>query len=69
MPPSDRRTDHHFELATRTGIGEPQVSRHLKRLRDFGLVSSRREGRMVFHRLHAELLLNLGAEVLTTIMR
>ncbi|KIF75616.1 hypothetical protein QR77_20310 [Streptomyces sp. 150FB] len=57
------------ELAERMGIGEPQVSRHLRRLREVGLVSSQREGRMVYHRLHAELLLNLGADVLTTVMR
>lgn len=57
------------ELAGRMGIGEPQVSRHLRRLREVGLVTSQREGRMVYHRLHAELLLNLGADVLTTVMR
>ncbi|MEV0905531.1 DUF5937 family protein [Streptomyces hokutonensis] len=57
------------ELAARMGIGEPQVSRHLRRLREVGLVTSKREGRMVFHRLHAEPLINLGADVLTTVMR
>ena len=57
------------ELAERMGISEPQVSRHLKRLRQVGLVTSRREGRMIYHRLHAQLLLALGSEVLTTIMR
>jgi DNA-binding transcriptional ArsR family regulator len=51
------------------GISEPQVSRHLKRLRQVGLVTSRREGRMVYHRLHAQLLQTLGSDVLTTIMR
>lgn len=57
------------ELAQRMGISEPQVSRHLKRLRQVGLVASRREGRMIYHRLNAQLLLALGSEVLTTIMR
>ncbi|MFB9835908.1 ArsR/SmtB family transcription factor [Actinoallomurus acaciae] len=57
------------ELAVRMGISEPQVSRHLKRLRQVGLVTSRREGRMIYHRLHAQLLLGLGSDVLTTIMR
>jgi DNA-binding transcriptional ArsR family regulator len=57
------------ELAERMGISEPQVSRHLKRLRQVGLVTSRREGRMVYHRLHAQLLQTLGSDVLTTIMR
>ncbi len=57
------------ELAVRMGISEPQVSRHLRRLREVGLITSQREGRMVFHRLHPELLINLGADVLTTVMR
>ncbi len=57
------------ELAERMGISAPQVSRHLKRLRQVGLVTSRREGRMIYHRLHARLLLGLGSDVLTTIMR
>ncbi|MBO2456625.1 DUF5937 family protein [Actinomadura violacea] len=57
------------ELAQRTGISEPQVSRHLRRLREVGLITSRREGRMIYHRLHAPLLLSLGSDVLTTVMR
>lgn len=57
------------ELAVRMGIGEPQVSRHVRRLREVGLVTSQREGRMVYHRLHVEPLINLGADVLTTVMR
>ena len=57
------------ELAHRTQLSEPQVSRHLRRLREVGLVTSIREGRLVYHRLHAKLLLSLGADVLTTIMR
>ena len=57
------------ELAARTGLTEPQVSRHLRRLREVGLITSRRQGRMVYHRLHAKLLTDLGSDVLTTIMR
>jgi DNA-binding transcriptional ArsR family regulator len=57
------------ELAQRMELAEPQVSRHLRRLRDVGLVTSQREGRLVYHRLHARLLLNLGMDVLSTIMR
>ncbi|GAA4203490.1 ArsR/SmtB family transcription factor [Actinocatenispora rupis] len=57
------------ELAERTALGEPQVSRHIRRLREVGLVTSRREGRMVYHRLHARLLLDLGVDLLATVMR
>ncbi|HEY3505922.1 MAG TPA: DUF5937 family protein [Actinocatenispora sp.] len=57
------------ELAERTALTEPQVSRHIRRLREVGLVTSRREGRMVYHRLHAKLLLDLGVDLLTTVMR
>ncbi|MWK38987.1 metalloregulator ArsR/SmtB family transcription factor [Actinomadura sp. J1-007] len=57
------------ELAKRMGVSEPQVSRHLKRLRQVGLVTSRREGRMIYHRLHPQLVLSLGSDVLTAIMR
>lgn len=57
------------ELAHRTQLSQPQVSRHLRRLREVGLVTSIREGRVVYHRLHAKLLLSLGTDVLTTIMR
>ena len=57
------------ELAARTGLTEPQVSRHLRRLREVGLLTSRRQGRLVYHRLHAKLLTDLGPDLLTTIMR
>jgi DNA-binding transcriptional ArsR family regulator len=45
------------------------VSRHVRRLREVGLVTSRRERRMVYHRLHAKLLLDPGVDLLTTVMR
>jgi DNA-binding transcriptional ArsR family regulator len=45
------------------------VSRHLRRLRTVGLITSQREGRMVHHRLHAVLLLELGRDALTALMR
>ena len=57
------------ELAARTALTEPQVSRHIRRLREVGLVTSRKEGRMVYHRLHPRLLLDLGVDLLTTVMR
>jgi DNA-binding transcriptional ArsR family regulator len=57
------------ELAERMGLTAPKVSRHLGLLREVGLITSRREGRLVYHRLHARLLMDLGPDVLTTMMR
>jgi DNA-binding transcriptional ArsR family regulator len=57
------------DLAARTGMTVPQVSRHLGRLREAGLLVSRRDGRMIQHRLDLPRLMQLGVDVLTTIMR
>lgn len=57
------------DLAARTGMTLPQVSRHLARLREADLLISRRDGRMVHHRLNLHRLMQLGVDVLTTIMR
>ncbi|MEV4149322.1 DUF5937 family protein [Amycolatopsis sp. NPDC049691] len=57
------------DLAARTGMTVPQVSRHLGRLREAGLLVSRRDGRMIQHRLDLQRLMQLGVDVLTTIMR
>ena len=57
------------DLATRTGMTLPQVSRHLTRLREADLLISRRDGRMIHHRLSLQRLMQLGVDVLTTIMR
>jgi DNA-binding transcriptional ArsR family regulator len=35
-------------------IGQPSVSKHLKVLRDVGLVHARRNGRQIFYRTNAE---------------
>jgi DNA-binding transcriptional ArsR family regulator len=35
-------------------VGQPSVSKHLKVLRDVGLVQVRREGRQMFYRTHVE---------------
>jgi len=42
------------ELVGRVGMTQPQVSKHLRVLRDVGLVSVRSEGRQRFYRLHGE---------------
>jgi DNA-binding transcriptional ArsR family regulator len=38
------------EIVNALGCGQPSVSKHLKVLRDVGLVDARREGRPVFYR-------------------
>lgn len=57
------------DLAARTGMTLPQVSRHLGRLRETGLLDSRRDGRMIHHRLDLPRLMRLGVDVLTAIIR
>ncbi|GHF94204.1 MULTISPECIES: ArsR/SmtB family transcription factor [Amycolatopsis] len=57
------------DLAARTGMTVPQVSRHLGRLREAGLLVSHRDGRMIQHRLNLQRLLPMGVDVLTAIMR
>ncbi|MER5435552.1 DUF5937 family protein [Streptomyces sp. NPDC002588] len=57
------------DLAVRTGMTMPQVSRHLGRLREAGLLTSRRNGRQIYHRLDTDCLMHLGADVLTSIIR
>lgn len=57
------------ELAVRTGLSEPAVSRHLRALRNAGLVSSQRDGRQVFHRMHTASILHLGHDVLSALIR
>jgi DNA-binding transcriptional ArsR family regulator len=38
------------EVVAHLGLGQPSVSKHLKVLRDVGLVNSRREGKQMFYR-------------------
>jgi DNA-binding transcriptional ArsR family regulator len=57
------------ELAARTGATKSAVSRHLRVLREARLIDSHKEGRQVFHRLNASVILRLGPEVLNGIIR
>jgi DNA-binding transcriptional ArsR family regulator len=57
------------ELAERTQQTEPAVSRHLKILREAGLVSSQRDGRQVFHRMHPAVITQLSQDALSALMR
>ena len=40
------------DLVTRLGLSQPQVSKHLRVLREVGLVDAREEGRQRFYRLN-----------------
>ncbi len=41
------------EIVDALELGQPSVSKHLKVLKDFGLVDSRREGRQMLYRVNA----------------
>jgi DNA-binding transcriptional ArsR family regulator len=42
------------EIVEQFSLGQPSVSKHLKVLRDVGLVHTRREGKQVFYRTNLE---------------
>lgn len=42
------------DIVIALGLGQPSVSKHLKVLRNVGLVHVRREGRQMFYRTNAE---------------
>lgn len=42
------------DIVTGLGFEQPSVSKHLRVLRDVGLVHARREGRQMFYRTNAE---------------
>jgi DNA-binding transcriptional ArsR family regulator len=42
------------EIVLSLGLEQPSVSKHLRVLRDVGLVSARREGRRIMYRTNAE---------------
>jgi len=42
------------DIVEELGLGQPSVSKHLKVLRDVGLVRMRREARQVFYRMNVE---------------
>ncbi|MCU0830636.1 MAG: metalloregulator ArsR/SmtB family transcription factor [Rhizobiaceae bacterium] len=41
-------------LAEQIGMSQPNLSHHLKKLRDSGLVSTRRDAQTIFYALHGE---------------
>jgi len=42
------------DIVEALGLAQPSVSKHLKVLRDVGLVETRRNGRQIFYRTNAE---------------
>ncbi|MCG5211745.1 DUF5937 family protein [Streptosporangium soli] len=57
------------ELATQLGMTAPQVSRHLRRLREAGLVHFHRRGPVVYYQLDAEAIGRLGPDLLSVLYR
>ncbi|MDQ0750030.1 DNA-binding transcriptional ArsR family regulator [Streptomyces africanus] len=55
------------ELAARIGMSLPQVSRHLARLRDAGLVTVERDGRRAYYQLTLERVRRIGDDLLTAL--
>lgn len=55
------------ELATRSGMTLPQVSRHLARLREAGLVTVERDGRRAHYQLNLERVRRIGEDLLTAL--
>lgn len=51
-------------LALRSGMSAPQVSRHLRRLRDLGLVTSMRDGHYVYYSLDAQTVQGIGSDLM-----
>jgi DNA-binding transcriptional ArsR family regulator len=58
-----------LDLAQRSGMTEPQVSRHLRQLRDAALVRPERDGRLVHYHLDLESIRNLGQDLEHAIFR
>lgn len=56
-------------LAERVGMTEPQVSRHLRKLREAGLVRTERDGRFVHYSLDLGEVARLGSDVLTALLQ
>ncbi|GAA2413608.1 DUF5937 family protein [Streptomyces glaucosporus] len=57
------------ELADGLGITAPEVSRHLKVLRQAGLLTARRHGRYVQYRLDVTVVARLGGDFLEAVLR
>jgi DNA-binding transcriptional ArsR family regulator len=57
------------ELAKQLGMSAPQVSRHLRRLREAELVHAHRRGSVVYYQLDAAAIERLGPQLLSVLYR
>lgn len=57
------------EIAQRTGMSEPQVSRMLRPLRELDLLRPTRNGHFVLYRLNLEALTQLGSDLVAALLR
>ncbi|MEU6712652.1 DUF5937 family protein [Nonomuraea sp. NPDC046802] len=57
------------ELANQLGMTAPQVSRHLRRLREAQLVHTHRRGSVVYYQLDADAVERLGPDLLSVLYR
>jgi DNA-binding transcriptional ArsR family regulator len=64
-----RRPMAGVELARMLNMTEPQVSRHLRRLREAGMVHRHREGAVVRYELDREAIRRLGVDLLLSLYR
>lgn len=64
-----RRPMAGVELAHVLGMTQPQVSRHLRKLREVGLVHGHREGAVVRYALDSEVVRRLGVDLLLSLYR
>nr|WP_267881717.1 MULTISPECIES: ArsR family transcriptional regulator [unclassified Streptomyces] len=59
---------HRCGLAARLGMTSPQVSRHLRKLREAGLVLTHWEGTAVYYRLDTDAIGRLGPDLLVGLL-
>jgi len=64
-----RRPGSITELAQRLNMSVPQVSRHLRRLREAGLVTRHRDGAVVQYQLDVNAVRRLGLDLLNSLIR
>ncbi|WP_031465129.1 ArsR/SmtB family transcription factor [Sciscionella sediminilitoris] len=57
------------DLAEQTGMTGPQVSRHLRQLREVGLVHTRRAGKLVYYTLDIEAVGKVGGDFVHSLLR
>lgn len=64
-----RRPSTTIDIAEELRTTSPLISRHLRRLREAGLVRTQRQGKHVYYSLNTETIASLGPHFLTTLRR